>query len=114
MTEGTAYGDPDFGDTVYNDGPEDSPQLDTPDSLLDDDLRVDPLDTGYSPPDRDPGRVRELEKLLRNQRLLARPNVIFTPHVAFNSVEAVAHINAVTVENITGFLRGEPRNLVPL
>ena len=58
MTEGTSYGDPDFGDTVYNDGPENNPQLDNPDSLLDDDLRADPLDTGYSPPDRDPGTDR--------------------------------------------------------
>lgn len=58
VTEGTAYGDPDFGDTVYNDGPENNPQLDTPDSLLDDDLLADPLDTGYSPPDFDPGTDR--------------------------------------------------------
>ena len=57
-------------------------------------------------------RVRELQNLLRNRRLTARPNVVFTPHVAFNSVEAVERINAVTVENIVGFLDGQPTNLV--
>ncbi len=62
--------------------------------------------------DRDPGRVKELENLLRNQRLLARPDVIFTPHVAFNSVEAITRINQTTAENIRLFLRGEASNLV--
>ncbi len=62
--------------------------------------------------DRDPGRIRELENLLRNQRLLARPDVIFTPHVAFNSVEAIARINQTTAENIRLFLRGERSNVV--
>ncbi len=62
--------------------------------------------------EREPNRVRELQNLLRNKRLTARPNVIFTPHVAFNSVEAVERINAVTVENILGFLNGQPANLV--
>ncbi len=57
--------------------------------------------------DRDPGRIKELENLLRNQRLLARPDVIFTPHVAFNSVEAIARINQATAENIRRFLGGE-------
>lgn len=47
-----------FGDQVYNEGPEDAPQLDTPDSLLSDDLRADPLDTGYSPPDYEPVATR--------------------------------------------------------
>ena len=59
-----------------------------------------------------PDRVRELQNLLRNKRLVARPNVVFTPHVAFNSVEAVERINAITVENILNFLDGRPTNLV--
>ena len=47
-----------FGDQVYNEGPENNPQLDNPDSLLDEDLRADPLDTGYSPPDYEPVATR--------------------------------------------------------
>ena len=62
--------------------------------------------------DREPGRIKELEALMRNKRLLARPNVVFTPHVAFNSVEAVARINTTTAENILAFLRGSAVNLV--
>ena len=62
--------------------------------------------------DRGPGRIKELENLLRNQRLLARPDVIFTPHVAFNSVEAIERINRTTAENIRLFLRGEASNVV--
>ena len=62
--------------------------------------------------DRDSGRIKELEDLMRNKRLLARPNVVFTPHVAFNSVEAVARINTSTAENILSFLGGSPVNVV--
>ncbi len=62
--------------------------------------------------DHEAGRIRELQGLLRNKRLLARPGVIFTPHVAFNSVEAVERINATTAQNILRFLEGQPQNLV--
>jgi D-lactate dehydrogenase len=61
---------------------------------------------------KDPGRLEQFEEVMRNQRLLNRPDVVFTPHVAFNSEEAVARINAITVENIKAFLRGSPINLV--
>ncbi len=59
-----------------------------------------------------PEGQRELQNLMQNQRVLARPNVVFTPHVAFNSVEAVQRINAITIENIRAFLQGAPINLV--
>ncbi len=62
--------------------------------------------------DREVSRVRELTDLLRNKRLISRPNVIFTPHVAFNSVEAVDRINSATAQNILRFLEGQPVNLV--
>jgi D-lactate dehydrogenase len=39
-------------------------------------------------------RVEELRNLVRNSRLMERPDVIFTPHAAFNSTEAVARIDA--------------------
>ena len=60
----------------------------------------------------DPDRLRRFEQVMRDQRLLNRRDVVFTPHVAFNSVEAVARINAITVENIKAFLNGAPTNLV--
>ena len=62
--------------------------------------------------DHEAARVKELQDLMRNKRLLALPNVVFTPHVAFNSVEAVARIDTTTAENILSFLGGAPVNVV--
>ena len=62
---------------------------------------------------RKPERIQELQELVRNNELISRPNVVFTPHVAFNSIEAVERINLTTLENINGYLSGAPRNLVP-
>jgi D-lactate dehydrogenase len=61
---------------------------------------------------RDADRVRELQDLMLNDAVLARTNVVFTPHVAFNSVEAVERLQQVTLENITAFAAGKPINLV--
>ena len=55
----------------------------------------------------DAERVRELEELMLADAVLQRKNVVFTPHVAFNSVEAVARRNQATVENIAAWLAGE-------
>lgn len=55
-------------------------------------------------------RVHDLQEVMANDRLLSRSNVIFTPHVAFNSVEAVARINQITIDNIRQFLAGTPQN----
>ncbi|MFA6601170.1 MAG: NAD(P)-dependent oxidoreductase [Candidatus Omnitrophota bacterium] len=49
---------------------------------------------------------------LRNHILLGRANVIFTPHIAFYSKEAVTRILDTTVANIRGFLAGKPVNVV--
>lgn len=74
-------------------------------------LRADPV----SPEERnqrEPERLEELRTLGRNEALLARPDVVFTPHVAFNSVEAVERIDQVTVENIRAFVAGKPINTI--
>ena len=57
-------------------------------------------------------RVSEVRSLLHHSALLGHPNVIVTPHIAFNSYEAVARINRTTAENIHAFLSGKPQNLV--
>ncbi|MGB9473896.1 MAG: NAD(P)-dependent oxidoreductase [Candidatus Udaeobacter sp.] len=67
---------------------------------------------GDGTPTDDPDRLRRFEEVMRNQSLLNRPDVVFTPHVAFNSVEAVERINALTISNINAFLKGRPTNLV--
>jgi len=46
-----------------------------------------------------------------NLKLLQCPNVIATPHIAFNSHDAIRRINATTCENIRAFLAGKPINL---
>jgi D-lactate dehydrogenase len=43
---------------------------------------------------------------------LDMPNVIMTPHVAFDSVEAENRILQTTVDNIQAFISGDPINLV--
>ncbi len=49
---------------------------------------------------------------LKNNILLHRENVVITPHIAFDSREALQRILDTTVANIAGFLTGSPINLV--
>jgi D-lactate dehydrogenase len=53
-----------------------------------------------------------LRRAIQNHLVLKKPNVVFTPHNAFNSQEALERILATTAENITAFAAGTPRNLV--
>jgi D-lactate dehydrogenase len=54
----------------------------------------------------------DLRNLVADHVLLHMPNVIVTPHSAFNTREAVRRIVATTVENIEAFLSGRPCNAV--
>lgn len=54
----------------------------------------------------------DLKALGANHVLLRFPNVIVTPHNAYNTQSAVQRIIDATLENIEAFGRGEPRNLV--
>ena len=54
----------------------------------------------------------DLCTLVADQVLLRMPNVIVTPHSAFNTREAIARIAETTVENIKTYLAGVPQNLV--
>ena len=54
-------------------------------------------------------RLRELRGIMRNRQLLAHENVFFTPHVGYNSVEAIERINLGTVQNIRDFIDGQLR-----
>lgn len=56
----------------------------------------------------------KLRTLLLNHSLLNRDNVVITPHIAFNSREAVQRILETTLDNLRAFLRGQPQNLVAL
>ncbi len=59
-----------------------------------------------------PDAEEKLKLLVRAHRLQRRPDVVITPHIGFNSEEALRRILDTTVENVRSFLAGEPRNLV--
>jgi len=50
---------------------------------------------------------------LKNHLLLHREDVVITPHIAFDSKEALRRILETTIRNLTGFFEGAPRNLLP-
>jgi D-lactate dehydrogenase len=56
--------------------------------------------------------VEHLEALLKRNILLKRENVIITPHMAFDSVEAIERILDTTAENINSFFEGRNYNKV--
>ncbi len=58
-------------------------------------------------------RAEELRTILQNHVLMKMPNVLITPHNAFNTQEALERIFRTTLENLKGFLAGKPANLVP-
>ena len=53
-----------------------------------------------------------LKIALENHYLIQHPRVIVTPHVAFNTTEAVERILDTTIENIKNFAAGAPTNVV--
>lgn len=54
----------------------------------------------------------DLRDLVANHVLLRMPNVVVTPHSAFNTREAVARIVQTTVANISAFIDGRLQNVV--
>lgn len=55
----------------------------------------------------------DIRELVADHILLTMPNVVITPHSAFNTREAIRRISTTTVANIVAFLDGRPINLVP-
>lgn len=54
----------------------------------------------------------KLQAVLRNHVLAKHEQVIITPHIAFNSREAVERILQTTVENISAYLAAAPNNVI--
>lgn len=54
----------------------------------------------------------DLKALVANHVLLHFPSVIVTPHVAYNTEDAVKRIIETTLDNIRAFGRGAPQNVV--
>ena len=53
-----------------------------------------------------------LKTVLSNHVLIDLPNVIVTPHSAFNTKEALERILNTTIENIVAFVKEAPENIV--
>ena len=56
--------------------------------------------------------AHKLQAVLRNHVLAKHERVIITPHIAFNSREAVERILQTTLENISAYLAQTPNNVV--
>jgi len=54
----------------------------------------------------------ELQCVIEGHMLAMHPNVIMTPHNAFNSTEALQRIINTTIDNIEGFVSASPKNTV--
>jgi len=54
----------------------------------------------------------KLRTAIQNHVILKKPNVVFTPHNAFNSQEALERILDTTAENIGAFVAGAAKNVV--
>ncbi|MBY0563881.1 MAG: hypothetical protein K2P58_06815 [Hyphomonadaceae bacterium] len=54
----------------------------------------------------------DLKALVANHVLLRFPNVLVTPHNAYNTTEAITRIIDTTLANIEAFARGTPQNVV--
>ncbi|MEM4367441.1 MAG: hydroxyacid dehydrogenase [Candidatus Aenigmatarchaeota archaeon] len=60
----------------------------------------------------DKDKLKNLGNLVKDHILLSRDNVIFTPHIAFYSREALLRILDTTIENIEYFSKKTPINVV--
>jgi D-lactate dehydrogenase len=60
----------------------------------------------------DPKNLEVLSNLVKDHILLSKDNVVFTPHIAFYSQEALERILETTVQDITAFISGNPQNVV--
>jgi D-lactate dehydrogenase len=60
----------------------------------------------------DPKNIEDLANIVKDHVLLSKGNVVFTPHIAFYSKEAMERILETTVENVAAFVSGHPENVV--
>ncbi len=60
----------------------------------------------------DKNKVELMGNLVKNHILLSKDNVVFTPHIAFYSQEALERIIKTTAQNIIDFFNKNPQNIV--
>lgn len=61
-----------------------------------------------------PGNLNanKMRQILIDHEILENEKVVFTPHIAFYSQEAVMRILEVTIENLASFIKNKPINVV--
>jgi D-lactate dehydrogenase len=59
-----------------------------------------------------PEAFKDFKTLFENQLLMDMPNVMVTPHIAFDTVEAVEEIMETTAENLKAFAEGKIINQI--
>ncbi|MAZ30392.1 hydroxyacid dehydrogenase [bacterium] len=52
------------------------------------------------------------QTLVADHSLIDMPNVIVTPHIAFNTKEAKREITEITIDNVKAFIAGSPQRVV--
>ena len=60
----------------------------------------------------DPKKAEVFGHIIKDHILLNKDNVVFTPHIAFYSQEALERILDTTIENINCFEKEKPQNVV--
>lgn len=66
-----------------------------------------PLFWGFASREFSPGRAAEFSRLVTHNLLMKRSDVVLTPHIAFNSKEAIERLSALTLESILDYLDGK-------
>ncbi len=56
--------------------------------------------------------MEELQTVLENHYLISHPRVVVSPHIAFNTQEAIMRILDSTIANLKAFSSGAPTNVV--
>ncbi len=56
--------------------------------------------------------IKTMQTILQGHALIDMPQVVVTPHIAFNSREAKREILQTTIENIKRFIAGSPQHIV--
>jgi D-lactate dehydrogenase len=55
---------------------------------------------------------KEMQRIAEDLALIRNEKVVFTPHIAFYSIEALHRILNTTIDNINAFIKNKPINLV--
>ena len=61
---------------------------------------------------RTPEKLQDFKLLFEDHLLMDRPDVILTPHIAFDTTEAVREILQTTADNIRAFANGQKLNTI--